>query len=53
VVPDIRQLAWPKLLEKLTLWQHLHIVPAAAAPNAYAHAHALAQEIARQKGSQR
>jgi glycosyltransferase involved in cell wall biosynthesis len=53
VVPDVRELAWPKLLEKLTLWQHLHIVPAAAAPNPHAHAHALAQEIARQKGGER
>jgi len=25
-VPDIRALAWPKLLSKLTIWKHLHIV---------------------------
>jgi hypothetical protein len=48
VVPDVRELAWNKLLAKLTIWQHLHIVPTAAAP--YAHAHALAQSIAKQQG---
>jgi hypothetical protein len=26
VVPDVRELTWHKLLAKLTIWQHLHIV---------------------------
>ena len=26
VVPNVRELEWDKLLSKLTLWQHLHIV---------------------------
>jgi glycosyltransferase involved in cell wall biosynthesis len=51
VVPDVRELAWHKLLAKLTIWQHLHIVPTVAAP--YAHAHALAQAIAKQQGGVR
>ena len=51
VVPDVRELAWHKLLGKLTIWQHLHIVPTAAAP--YAHAHALAQAIAKPQGGVR
>ena len=25
VVPDVRELAWPKLLAKLAIWKHLHI----------------------------
>jgi len=29
VVPDVRELVWPKLLAKLALWKHLHIVPEA------------------------
>jgi glycosyltransferase involved in cell wall biosynthesis len=51
VVPDVRELAWPKLLSKLAIWKHLHIVSAAADP--YAHAHALAQAIAKQQGGER
>ena len=51
VVPDVHELAWQKLLSKLAIWKHLHIVPAAAAT--YAHAHALAQAIAKQQGGVR
>jgi hypothetical protein len=51
VVPDVRELAWHKLLAKLTIWQHLHIVPTTADP--YAHALALAQGIAKQQGGGR
>jgi hypothetical protein len=51
VVPDVRELAWRKLLAKLTIWQHLHIVPTATDP--YAHAHILAQAIAKQQGGVR
>jgi len=32
VVPDVAELAWSKLLAKLTIWQHLHITPEASAP---------------------
>jgi hypothetical protein len=51
VVPDVRELAWHILLGKLTIWQHLHIVPKPTDP--YAHAHALAQAIAKQQGGKR
>jgi hypothetical protein len=51
VVPDVQNLAWHTLLGKLAIWKHLHIVPEAADP--YAHAHALAQKIARQQGGKR
>jgi glycosyltransferase involved in cell wall biosynthesis len=51
VVPDVRELVWPKLLGKLAIWKHLHIVPEVVAP--YANAHALAQAIAEQQGSKR
>ena len=51
VVPDVRELAWHKLLGKLAIWAHLQIAPAAAHP--YAHAHALAQAIAKQQGGPR
>ncbi|WP_353135500.1 glycosyltransferase [Limnohabitans sp.] len=51
VVPNVRELAWHKLLSKLAIWKHLHIVPEAADP--FAHAHALAQAIAKQQGSKR
>lgn len=51
VVPDVRELAWPKLLGKLAIWKHLHIVPETVAP--YAQAHALAQAIAKQQGGVR
>jgi hypothetical protein len=51
VVPDVQALAWHTLLGKLAIWKHLHIVPEAVDP--YAHAHALAQEIARQQGGKR
>jgi glycosyltransferase involved in cell wall biosynthesis len=51
VVPDVRELAWHKLLAKLAIWKHLHIVPTADDP--YAHAHALAQAIAKQQGGAR
>ena len=33
VVPDVRELAWPKLLGKLAIWKHLHIVPEAPKPS--------------------
>jgi hypothetical protein len=32
VVPDVRELVWPKLLAKLAIWKHLHIVPEAPKP---------------------
>jgi hypothetical protein len=51
VVPDVRELAWHKLLAKLAIWKHLHIVPTADDP--YAHAHELAQAIAKQQGGVR
>ena len=51
VAPDVRELAWHKLLAKLTIWQHLHIVPKVTDP--FAHAHALAQAIAKQQGGVR
>ena len=38
VVPDVRQLAWPKLLGKLAIWKHLHIVPEAPKPSWPIHA---------------
>jgi len=30
VVPDVRELAWPKLLTKLAIWKHLHIMSGGA-----------------------
>jgi glycosyltransferase involved in cell wall biosynthesis len=32
VVPDVHELAWHKLLAKLAIWKHLHIVPEPVAP---------------------
>jgi glycosyltransferase involved in cell wall biosynthesis len=32
VVPDVRELEWSKLLSKLAIWKHLHIVPEAPKP---------------------
>jgi hypothetical protein len=32
VVPDVRELVWPKLLAKLAIWKHLHIVPEVPKP---------------------
>jgi glycosyltransferase involved in cell wall biosynthesis len=32
VVPDVREIEWSKLLAKLAIWKHLHIVPEAPKP---------------------